>query len=95
MLHDIDRDHIAKDSKKHLKDEFATIMDEIGAPESLRDDIRSHGTWLTGVPVDSLLRKYLASVDELSGFIYAYSLMRPTGFIGMEPKSILKRMKDK
>lgn len=95
VLHDIDRDHIAKDPTKHLKDDFEKIMDQIDAPAQLRDDIRSHGERLTGVPVDSLLRKYLASVDELSGFLYAYSLMRPTGFVGMEPKGALKRIKDK
>lgn len=95
VLHDIDRDHIAKDPSKHLKDEFDILMDTIDAPQLLRDDIKSHGEWLTGVPVDSLIRKYLASVDELSGFIYAYALMRPTGFDGMEAKGVIKRIKDK
>ncbi len=79
LLHDIDRDHVAKDGDKHLKDEFEKIMDQINAPQPLRDDIKSHGERLTGVPVNSTIRKYLASIDELSGFIHAYSLMRPTG----------------
>ena len=65
------------------------------APQSLRDDIKSHGEWLTGVPVDSTIRKYLASVDELSGFLHAYSLMRPTRFEGMVAKGVKKRIKDK
>ncbi len=95
LLHDIDRDHIAKDTDKHLKEEFDTIMDEIDAPQGLRDDIKSHGERLTGVPVNTKLRKYLASIDELSGFIYAYSLMRPTGFEGMQTKGVKKRIKDK
>lgn len=95
VLHDIDRDHIAKDGSKHLKAEFEQIMDSIDAPQLLRDDIKSHGEWLTWVPVDSLIRKYLASVDELSGFLFAYSLMRPTWFEGMEAKGAMKRIKDK
>ncbi len=95
LLHDIDRDHIAKDADKHLKAEFDVIMDQINAPEALRDDIRSHGEWLTGVPVNSTVRKYLASIDELSGFIHAYSLMRPTGLEGMDVSGLKKRIKDK
>lgn len=96
LLHDIDRDHVQKDSSKHLKQEFDTIMDEINAPAELRDDMKSHGFWLSGVPVgDSLIRKYLISIDELSGFLHAYSLMRPTKFDGMERSGIKKRLKDK
>jgi predicted hydrolase (HD superfamily) len=31
--------------------------------------------------------------DELSGFIHAASLVRPTGYEGLEVKSVLKRLK--
>jgi predicted hydrolase (HD superfamily) len=72
------------------------IMDEIDAPDELRNDIKSHGYWLTGVPVwESIIRKYLISVDELSGLLHAYSLMRPTKFDWMERSWINKRIKDK
>lgn len=37
----------------------------------------------------------LIACDELSGLLYAYSLMRPTGFEGMEAKSVMKKFKDK
>jgi len=37
----------------------------------------------------------LYAFDELSGFIHAYSLMRPNGHDGMEVKGVIKRMKDK
>ncbi len=95
VLHDIDRDHIAKDPTKHLKDEFESIMNTINAPEQLRKDIQSHWPELTWITPDSLLRKYLISVDELSWLLYAYSLMRPTAFDWMETKWALKRIKDK
>ncbi len=81
LLHDVDWDLIGKDAHKHLGDEFVSIMDElfVDSPDSKErfvDDVRSHyEQW--GVPVDSLMRKYLISVDELSGLIHAYSLMRP------------------
>ncbi|MFN5932026.1 MAG: hydrolase, partial [Sphingobacteriales bacterium] len=41
------------------------------------------------------LDKMLYAFDELSGFIHAYSLMRPDGYVGMECKGVKKRMKDK
>ena len=71
------------------------MMDEIAIPDALKEDIRSHYEEGTGVPVNNLLRKYLASVDELSGFIHACSLMRPTGLEGMKWKSINKKIKTK
>ena len=44
---------------------------------------------------ESLMARYLVSVDELSGLIYAYGLMRPTGMEWMKAKSIKKKIKDK
>lgn len=95
LLHDLDRDHIAKDADKHLGDEFEAMMDEIWADESLKSAIRSHYPDGTGITPSSLLEKYLISVDELSWFIFAYSLMRPTGMEGMKASSIKKKVKDK
>lgn len=95
LLHDIDRDHIGKDPSKHLWDEFETIVSEINLPQCLMDDIKSHYTAKTSVAVSSLLRKYLVSVDELTGFIFAVGLMRPTGLEGMEYSSVKKKLKDK
>jgi len=93
-LHDIDRDHIGKDPAEHLGGEFEKIVAEIDLDPLIIDDIRSHYD-VTWVPIDSLIRKYLASVDELSWFVYAYSLMRPDGLQGMSWKSLNKKMKDK
>jgi predicted hydrolase (HD superfamily) len=39
--------------------------------------------------------KMLYAFDELSGLIHAYSLMRPTGYSGMDLKGVKKRMKEK
>ncbi|MEI6774821.1 MAG: HD domain-containing protein [bacterium] len=78
LLHDIDRDHIGKDPSKHLGEEFEKIVGEIHLPKCLADDIKSHYTAKTSISVSSLLRRYLVSVDELTGFVYAVGLMRPT-----------------
>lgn len=55
------------------------IIDSLNLADAtqLKQDIRSHGPYLTGVEPTTLLQKYLISIDELSGLIYAYSLMRP------------------
>ena len=95
MLHDVDRDHIDKDPEKHIGEAFEKIVSEINLPDHIIADIRSHYTEKTGVPLDLVIRKYLISVDELSWFLYAYSLLRPERFIDMEPKWVRKRMKDK
>lgn len=95
LLHDIDRDHIGKDASKHLGEEFEKIVGEIDLSDQLIADIRSHYTEKTWVPVDLLIRKYLSAIDELSGLMYAYSLMRPEWFGGMETKSVMKKIKDK
>jgi predicted hydrolase (HD superfamily) len=41
------------------------------------------------------MEKVLFAVDELTGLIGAAALMRPTGISDMEPKSVLKKFKDK
>jgi len=95
LLHDVDRDHINKIGDNHLKEEFEKIMDEINITENLRIDIRAHAHFLSGIKPETKLAKYLVSVDELSGLINAYSLMRPTWMEWMKIKSIKKKIKDK
>lgn len=95
FLHDIDRDFVGKDPSKHMGADFDTIVGEIKLPSCLMDDIKSHYTAKTSVAVSSLLRRYLVSVDELTWFVYAVSLMRPTGLEWMDYSSVKKKLKDK
>jgi predicted hydrolase (HD superfamily) len=57
--------------------------------------IASHGPKHFGVEPVNQLDKVLYAFDELSGFLHAYSLMRPDGYEGMEVKGVMKRLKDK
>jgi predicted hydrolase (HD superfamily) len=57
--------------------------------------IASHGPGYFGVEPASEMDKMLYAFDELSGFIHAYSLMRPEGYSGMEVKGVKKRLKDR
>lgn len=95
LLHDLDRDACGKDGTVHMGEMFVEMMDEIDAPAILINDIRSHYTEKTWIAVDSDIRKYLISIDELSWLINAYSLMRPNGFEAMKRKSLNKKIKDK
>ena len=71
------------------------ILREQGYPEWVTRAILSHADY-SGVARISLLEKTLWACDELSGFVVAASLVRPTkSILDLEPKSVLKRMKDK
>ncbi|NDK10121.1 hydrolase [Candidatus Gracilibacteria bacterium] len=98
VLHDIDWDHIEKDGSKHMKDDFESILSEIDAPSELLGDIRAHGFFLDGIEEEpnTLVRKYINAVDELSGFIWAYFRMIPSeDVMDIKAKSIKKKLKDK
>ena len=47
------------------------------------------------VPRNSLLDKAIVAADELTGFVIAAALIRPTKIEGMKPKSVLKKLKNK
>lgn len=98
MLHDLDWDHLAKDYEKHCGQPLADMLKEIEAPQELLGDIRSHYASLYGAdyPLDTMLRKCLYCVDELTGFIIAVTLVRPSKKIAdVEVKSVTKKFKDK
>jgi putative nucleotidyltransferase with HDIG domain len=61
-------------------------------PEQVIDAVAGHAEFL-GVPRETQLAKTLFAVDELSGFIAACALVRPTGIEGMTPKSVKKKLK--
>lgn len=64
-------------------------------PEDLIHAVEAHAFMLNNVEPKTKIAAALIACDELSGFLYAYSLMRPTGFDGMDFKGVKKRLKDK
>ena len=66
-------------------------------PEALTHAVAAHAqsSGRTEVHPKTQIDFALIACDELSGLLYAYSLMRPTGFDGMEAKSVLKKFNDK
>lgn len=55
--------------------------------------IASHGPRHFGVQPVSKMDKMIYAFDELSGFIHAAALIRPDRYLGLEVKSVLKRLK--
>ncbi len=61
-------------------------------PEEIIDAVAGHADFM-GVPRKTPMAKTLYAVDELSGFVAACALVRPTGIEGMTPKSVRKKLK--
>jgi putative nucleotidyltransferase with HDIG domain len=90
LLHDFDYEmHPTLD--KHPQD-GAPILRAEGYPEEVVETVLSHAEHL-GLPRDTPLKKALFACDELSGFVHACALVRPTGLEGLEPKSVRKKLK--
>jgi putative nucleotidyltransferase with HDIG domain len=90
LLHDFDYEmHPTLD--KHPQD-GAPILREEGYPEEVIEAVLSHAEHLE-LPRDTLLKKSLFACDELSGFVHACGLVRPTGLDGLEPNSVKKKLK--
>ncbi len=90
LLHDFDYE-IHPTLDKHPQD-GAPILREEGYPEELVEGVLSHAEHLA-VPRDTILRKTLFACDELSGFVHACGLVRPDGIETLEPRSVLKKLK--
>jgi predicted hydrolase (HD superfamily) len=91
MLHDADWDQWPD---QHCKKIIEELENRNVDPEVIHA-IASHGHTYFGVEPISSMDKMLYAFDELSGFIHAYSLMRPSGYEGMDVKGVKKRLKDK
>jgi len=91
LLHDADWDQWPEEHCRLIVEELERRNTD---PEIIRA-IASHGPNHFGVQPESRMDKMLYAIDELSGFIHAYSLMRPDRYEGMEAKGVKKRLKDK
>jgi len=89
LLHDADWE-------KYPEDHCRIIIEELERrnidPEVIHC-IASHGPGYFGVEPVNNMDKMIYAIDELSGFIHAASLIRPTGYDGLEVKSVIKRLK--
>ena len=91
LLHDADWE---KFPEQHCK----VIVEELEKrnidPEVIHC-IASHGPKVFGVEPENMMDKMIYAIDELSGLVHAYSLLRPEKYEGMEVKGVKKRLKEK
>ena len=89
LLHDADWE-------KYPDDHCRIIIEELEKrnidPEVIHC-IASHGPRYFGVEPQNKMDKMIYAFDELSGFIHAAALIRPTRYEGLDLKSVLKKLK--
>ena len=92
-LHDVDFEKFPEEHCLHVRE----LLEPEGVPDEDIDTIISHAYGLHPVTVEPTTdcQKSLYAVDELTGIVHAYSLMRPEKFDGMSVKSLKKKFKDK
>jgi putative nucleotidyltransferase with HDIG domain len=91
LVHDLDYERYPDLDSGHPRYALRELEDR-GYPGEVIDAVAGHADFL-GVPRETLMAKTLYAVDEMSGFVTACALVRPTGIEGMRPKSVRKKMK--
>ena len=93
LLHDFDYERYPDQQNHPFRG--VEILQAKGYPEWVTRAILSHAEY-SGVSRETRLEKTLWACDELSGFITAASLVRPSkSILDLEASSVVKRMKDK
>src|SRR6185436_13845931 len=89
MLHDADYEKWPEDHPARI----VAWLRERGE-EAIAHAVSAHYTkW--NVPYETRLDRALLACDEPTGFVMACCLVRPDGIASLEPKSVLKKLKDK
>ena len=89
LLHDADWE---KYPESHCR-VIIEKLEEMNIDPELIHCIASHGPKYFGVEPETKMDKMIYMFDELSGFIHAAALIRPTRYEGLDAKSILKKLK--
>jgi putative nucleotidyltransferase with HDIG domain len=91
IVHDLDYERFPDLGTGHPRMAIEELTRR-GYPQEVVDAVAGHADRL-GVPRTTSLAKTLYAVDELCGFIAACAMVRPTGIVGMTPKSVKKKLK--
>lgn len=89
LLHDADWE-------KYPNDHCRIIIEELERRKidpAIIHCIASHGPRHFGVEPETVMDKMIYAFDELSGFVHASALIRPTRYEGMDAKSVMKKLK--
>jgi predicted hydrolase (HD superfamily) len=91
LVHDLDYERYPDLETGHPRFALEEFRSRDWPPE-LIDAVAGHADFM-GVPRETPMARTLYAVDELSGFVAACALVRPTGIEGMTPKSVRKKLK--
>ncbi len=96
LLHDFDYEQNPDISVEGHPVVGSKILRARGVPEEIIQAILAHAEHITGVKPETPMQKTLVAVDELTGFLIAVALVRPSKSIqDVELKSVRKKWKDK
>ncbi|GIL08626.1 MAG: HDIG domain-containing protein [Chloroflexota bacterium] len=96
LLHDFDYERYPDISAVGHPVVGSRILRERGVPEDIIQAILAHAEEITGVAPTTPMQKALVAVDELTGFLVAVALVRPShSILDVELKSVKKKWKDR
>jgi predicted hydrolase (HD superfamily) len=89
LLHDADWEKYPEDHCRIIIEK----LESLNMDPSLIHCIASHGPAYFGVEPETEMDKMIYVFDELSGFVHASALIRPTRYDGIDAKSVMKKLK--
>jgi putative nucleotidyltransferase with HDIG domain len=96
LVHDFDYEQNPDLSVEGHPVTGAKILRERGWPEEIVRAMLSHASDYTGVAQETLMERTLYAVDDLTGFLVAVALVRPSkSILDVKLKSVRKKWKDK
>jgi putative nucleotidyltransferase with HDIG domain len=96
LLHDFDYERYPDVSAEGHPSRGAKILADQGVDQVVVRAILAHAPEVTGAEPQSSMEKALVAVDELTGFLIAVTLVRPSkSILDVEVRSVKKKWKDK
>ena len=96
LLHDFDYERYPDVSANGHPNQGARILRELDVDEAIVRAVLAHAPEVTGIVPESTMEKSLLAIDELTGFLIAVALVRPSkSILDVEVKSVKKKWKDK
>ena len=89
LLHDADWEKFPDDHCRIIIEE----LEKRNIDPEVIHCIAAHGPRYFGVEPETTMERMIYAFDELSGFVHASALIRPTKYEGMDVKSVMKKLK--
>ncbi len=96
LLHDFDYERYPDISLEGHPVVGSRILRERDVPEEIVRAVLAHAEEITGIVPETPMERALVAVDELTGFLIAVALVRPSqSIVDVELKSVKKKWKDR